>query len=204
MTNELNKPTQPALPLPQEEYSRGFNDQLHNVFRLFFGQLTSSIGAVLSSEQGGKFIYKPHGSFYSSTTQSLTTNTDYTVSFEQDRLASAGITAENSNQRITVTADGVYRIKVEGLSAISSGSGELYIWLQKNGTDIPYTTRYYNHGSSSERELTFSFEVMESMVAGDYITVVANNSGSSPQLAAYSTNSGVPAAQIELLFVSNA
>jgi len=205
MANEINKPTQPALPLPEEQYNRRFSDQLHNVLRLFFGQITTAIGAVLSSDQGGKFIYQPHGSFYSSTTLNLTPNTDTAVSFAQDRFASAGITAENSNQRITVSADGVYKITVEGLTTVGSGTGSFYVWLQKNGTDIDYSTRYYQMDAiNGQQYVTFNLQVMESMVAGDYITVIVNGTGNSPKVAAFTTKSGIVGAQIEVSFVSNA
>lgn len=204
MANEINKPTQPALPLPEEQYNRTFSDQLHNVLRLFFGQVITAVGAILSSDQGGKFIYQPHGSFYSSTTLNLTSNTDTTLSFAQDRFAGAGITAENSDQRITVSADGVYKITVEGLTSIGSGTGNFYVWLQKNGTDIDYSTRYYKLNGSNNDYATFNVQVMESMVAGDYITVVVNNTGNSPKIPAFTTKSGIPGAQIEVSFVSNA
>ena len=56
MANEIQKPESPALPLPTEQYDRPFMDQAFNVLRLFFNRLSNTLGALLSTDDGGKVL----------------------------------------------------------------------------------------------------------------------------------------------------
>ena len=69
MANEIQKPESPALPLPTEQYDRPFMDQAFNVLRLFFNRLSNTLGALLSTDDGGKVLYMPRGLFYSTVDQ---------------------------------------------------------------------------------------------------------------------------------------
>jgi hypothetical protein len=46
---ELQKIAPPALPQPGEQYSRAYQDQLNNVFRLYFNRLQSILGQLDSN-----------------------------------------------------------------------------------------------------------------------------------------------------------
>jgi hypothetical protein len=48
MAGEILKPVAPNLPLAPQMYSPQYNEQLNNVLRLYFNQLTNAIGALES------------------------------------------------------------------------------------------------------------------------------------------------------------
>jgi hypothetical protein len=67
MANLLNKPQSPALP---ETSATGYN----NVLRLFFNRITAVLVTLTEPDVaggGGRFIYKPHGAFFSDVTQTF-------------------------------------------------------------------------------------------------------------------------------------
>jgi len=48
--NNIQNPTSPNLPIAPVEYSQAFQDQLNNVLRLYFNQVSNSLnGLVLPS-----------------------------------------------------------------------------------------------------------------------------------------------------------
>lgn len=69
MANEIERTETPALPLAPEEYKRSFMDQNSNVLRLFFNRTLNSLSTLLSTDDGGKFLYAPRGSFHSTQDQ---------------------------------------------------------------------------------------------------------------------------------------
>ena len=69
MANELERPAPPALPLATETYDRPFMDQNSNVLRLFFTRSINAFDNLVSTDNGGKFIYSPVGTFYSTQDQ---------------------------------------------------------------------------------------------------------------------------------------
>ena len=103
MANEIERAEPPALPLAPEEYYRSYMDQNSNVLRLFFNRLVGSVNNLLSVDEGGKFLYMPRGSFYSTQDQSAAAvDTGYAVTFNNTSYNS-GVTLSN-NSRIKVTA----------------------------------------------------------------------------------------------------
>ena len=140
MANQLDRPEPPALPLPPGEHSRPYTDQKDNVFRLFFNRITSVLSAVLTTDDGGKFIYMPRGLFYSTTAQTAAVvNTGYPVEFENTYIGN-GVTIEGTDKtRITVSADGVYNFQVTLMTDhTNSSDATVWTWINKNGTDVAY------------------------------------------------------------------
>jgi hypothetical protein len=113
MANNIQKIEPPALPLAPGMYDQGYQDQSNNVLRLFFNRLISMLRNVLSTDDGGKFLYFPRGSFYSTTNQTAAaTSTGYPVEFENTYLGN-GVSIEGVDAtRLTVSADGVYNFQV--------------------------------------------------------------------------------------------
>src|SRR5210317_1632020 len=112
MANQIDKTEPPALPLAPEEYNRPFMDQNSNVLRLFFNRLIGTLNTLLSTDDGGKFLYMPRGLFYSTTNQTAAViNTGYPVEFEQTYIGN-GVSIEGvDSTRVTVTADGMYNFQ---------------------------------------------------------------------------------------------
>jgi hypothetical protein len=113
MANEIQRVAPPALPLAPEGYDRPFMDQNSNVLRLFFTRFVNSLNTILSTDDGGKFIYMPRGLFYSTAAQTATViNTGYPVEFENTYIGNGISIGGTDDTRITVTADGVYNFQV--------------------------------------------------------------------------------------------
>ena len=100
MANELERPAPPALPLATETYDRPFMDQNSNVLRLFFTRLINAFDNLVSTDNGGKFIYSPVGTFYSTQDQSAAaTNTGYAVTFNNTVLNSVTLQQPHKRHR---------------------------------------------------------------------------------------------------------
>jgi hypothetical protein len=74
-----------------------------------------------------------------------------------------------SNRRITSTYGGVYNTQFSvQLDKPSGATGHIWIWLRKNGSDLPYTNSVVAvQGTNAETVASWNFIV--SLNAGDYV-----------------------------------
>ena len=112
-----------------------------------------------------------YGTFYSDLDQTaLLPNTAYGIAF--DGTASAnGVSIGTPTSRIVVADAGYYQFSVSlQLASGSSSAKNLWVWLAKNGTDVPNSavkiTNNINNGSTPMHE---QFTV--SLTAGQYIEI---------------------------------
>jgi len=204
MANELERPAPPALPLAPEVYDRPFMDQNSNVLRLFFTRLINAIDNLVSTNNGGKFIYSPVGTFYSTQDQSAAAvDTGYAVTFNNTVLNS-GITLSN-NSRINVTDAGVYQFNVTlQLEHNNSSSVGVTIYEEKNGTAVPYSGHHFQ--IKGNEYYLINWEFMTSLAADDYIEIYWATDDTDLNLhteAASSPHPGIPSASVDVTFVSN-
>jgi hypothetical protein len=199
MANLLNKPQSPALP---ETSAIGYN----NVLRLFFNRITAVLVTLTEPDVaggGGRFIYKPHGAFFSDVTQTfVATNVAQPLTFTDTNLSS-GVFLTNAS-RLNVTDDGVFALHVNCHFNTSSGNTSAYIFVQKNGVTMPMTaaTREFNNSVSGSITLTEQI----ALSAGDYIEIAADVDNTSLSLTAEAddgVHGGVPSVYASLSFVSN-
>lgn len=204
MANQLDRPEPPALPLAPEEYNRPYTDQKDNVFRLFFNRLTSVLSAVLTTENGGKFLYMPRGNFYSTSDQTAAAaDTGYAVTFNQTSYTS-GVTLSNSS-RINVADAGTYHFDVTlQLEHNNSSETSVTVWEEKNGTAISYSGHKFDVKGNDDYVIHWGFGV--SLGAGDYIEIYWATGDTQLNLhseAATSPHPGIPSASVEVVLVSN-
>ena len=204
MPNYLERPAPPALPLATETYNRSFMDQNSNVLRLFFTRLINAFDNLVSTDNGGKFIYSPVGAFYSTQDQSASAiNTGYAVTFNNTVLNS-GITLSN-NSRINVTDAGVYQFNVAlQLEHNNASSAQITIYEEKNGSAVSYSGHEFNIKGNDYDVLNWEF--MISLAASDYIEIYWATDDTGVNLhtkAASSPHPGIPSASIDVTFVSN-
>ena len=204
MANQLDRPEPPALPLAPNTYSRPFVDQNSNVLRLFFNRLMSSINALLSLDNGGRFLYMPRGLFYSTTDQTAAVvNTGYPVEFENTYLGN-GVSIV-SDTRITVSADGVYSFQVTLQTDHVGGSDStITTWINKNGTDVPYGGQQQTVKGNSIHAVFWNFSI--DLTVGQYIEMYWATDDTSLTLdtqPAASPHPGIPSAIVAVSFVSN-
>jgi len=206
MANELDRPAPPALPLPPEVYDRPFMDQKNNVLRLFFTRLINAIDNLISTDDGGKFLYMPRGLFYSTTDQTAASaNTGYPVEFENTYIGN-GVSIEGTdNTQITASADGVYNFQVTlQLEHNNSSAATLWTWINKNGTDQPYGGQKNIIKGNDDVAVHWNFSI--DLTAGQYIEMYWATDDTQLNLhteAATAPHPGLPSSVVAVSFASN-
>lgn len=206
MANEINRTEPPALPLAPEQYQRPYMDQNSNVLRLFFNRLVNTVNTLLSTDDGGKFLYMPRGLFYSTTNQTAAaTNTGYPVEFENTYIGNGISIAGVDNTRITVSADGMYNFQVTLQTAhTNSSDATVTTWINKSGTDVPYGGQVQTVKGNATRALYWNFSI--DMLANDYIEMYWATDDTTLSLyteAATALHPGIPSTIVAVSFVSN-
>ena len=206
MANEIDRVVPPALPLATEQYNRPFMDQNSNVLRLFFNRLTNIVNTLLSTEEGGKFLYVPRALFYSTTDQAaVAADTGYPVEFENTYIGNGISIAGADNTQITVAADGVYNFQVTLQTDHVGGSDStITTWINKNGTDQPYGGQQQTVKGNSVHAVYWNFSI--DLTAGQYIEMYWATDDTNLSLdtqTAASPHPGIPSAIVAVSFVSN-
>jgi hypothetical protein len=206
MANELERPAPPALPLATETYDRPFMDQNSNVLRLFFTRLINAFDNLVSTDDGGKFLYMPRGLFYSTVDQTATlANTGYPVEFENTYIGNGISIGGTDNTRITATDDGVYNFQVTlQLEHNNSSAAVLWTWINKNGTDQPYGGQKNTIKGNDDVAVHWNFSI--DLTAGQYIEMYWATDDTQLNLhteAATTPHPGLPSAVVAVSFVSN-
>jgi len=206
MANEINQVEPPALPLAPNQYERPYQDQNNNVLRLFFNRLVRTLRTLLSTDDGGKFLYFPRALFYSTTNQTAAaTSTGYPVELENTYIGN-GVSIEGvDSTRVTVTADGMYNFQLTlGIQHTNSSDATIWTWINKSGTDVPYGGQKQSIKGNADRAIYWNFSI--DLVAGDYIEMYWATDDTTASLhteAATSPHPGVPSAILAVSFVSN-
>ena len=206
MANEINQVEPPALPLAPNQYERPYQDQNNNVLRLFFNRLVRTLRTLLSTDDGGKFLYFPRALFYSTTNQTAAaTSTGYPVELENTYIGN-GVSIEGvDSTRVTVTADGMYNFQLTlEIQHTNSSDTTIWTWINKSGTDVPYGGQKQSIKGNADRAIYWNFSI--DLVAGDYIEMYWATDDTTASLhteAATSPHPGVPSAILAVSFVSN-
>ena len=205
-TNKIKKVQPPALPVaPQQNPIRVYLDDLNNILRLFFNQIANTLN-LLTGDTGGVFVSNPNGLFYDTADQPIAViNTAQPVRFNQTYLNSGVSIGGATTSEITVVNSGIYNFQFTGQLRSTSGSNKiLYVWLNRNGTNIGYSTREYSiSGSGKELEIAWSFNI--DLLAGQYIQIIIAGDSTNMALdfvAATSPHPGIASAVVAVTFVS--
>lgn len=113
-----------------------------------------------------------YGSFYDTTTQTAAAiNTAYAMTFNTTDLSS-GVTVGSPTSRIYVDTANVYNIQFSAqLDKTAGGVGLVYIWLRKNGTNVPSSASQVRiQGNNAETVAAWNFLLQ--MNAGDYFELM--------------------------------
>jgi hypothetical protein len=156
--SSLRKVTPPNLPIAPPTYSRGYLEQLTNILRLFFVSITNEVNSP-----------RPHGSFYSTATQTnpVASTTNLMTFTDTVSRFNTGLGAVTS--RIYVVETAVYDIQFSAqLDKTSGSAADIYIWLRVNGQDVPYSSsKVAIQGTAAETIAAWNFMVV--LQANDYI-----------------------------------
>ena len=134
----LRVPPAPNLPLATQQYDKRYQDQLTNVLRLYFNQVSNTEGALLAP-LGGQYINNPYAAIQRTTDKTFTANTATQITFDQNDYLN-GCTNDGTDG-IHVTKSGIYnyQFSVQFANTDNNVIHIAWIWLRRNGVDIAGT-----------------------------------------------------------------
>lgn len=144
-----------------------------------------------------------YGSFYDTTTQTAAAiNTAYPMTFNTTDL-SFGVTRGSPTSRIFVDRPNVYNIQFSAqLDKTSGGVGGVWIWLRKNGVNIPDSTGHIRiQGNNAEILAAWNYIIQ--LNAGDYIELMWEVDDTSVQLLAETATAIHPSIPSVILTVTD-
>lgn len=201
----LIPPKAPLIPLAPVEYDQRFMTDLTNALRLYFNQLDNT-NTTLLGENGGQYLEKPYGLFFSTVDQTASlTNTAYAITYPTTYLSNN--ISVDSNSRITVVKPGVYSFTITGqLVSTNSSAKTFYMWINRGGDDIGYSTRAVTLSSNNEAsEVTWDFIIDIPDPATDYIEMYWSTTDTALRLDATTATSphpGIPSVVMYATFIS--
>ena len=139
--------------------------------------------ALTSSYAGNGVSNLGVGTFYDTSTQTVTTGTSASITLNSP-VISDGISVV-SNSRLTVTRTGIYNLQFSAqVQTTVGGSPDVHIWLRKNGLDVTYSNTGISIQNQNQKYVG-AWNFVESLIAGDYLELVWYVSGgASAQLVA--------------------
>jgi hypothetical protein len=135
--NQLQTVSPPRLPAAPVEYSQRYGDDLTNVLRLYFNQLSNGLAALLAPE-GGKYLNNVYAAVQNTTDISFTANTATQIVFPTTDFING---ATNTGlDGIKVLQDGIYNYQFSvQFKNTDTSIHSAWIWLRVNGVDIAGT-----------------------------------------------------------------
>lgn len=202
---QLENPAPPALvnaPLRYDQLSFSQNNKL---LRTFFLKVSNIFNNLLGPA-GSRYMDRPNGLFFSTTTQTLAaTNTAKPIDFEITYLANGVEVNAGTESRMYVSYDGVYNFQFSGqLSSTNSSAKTVYVWIVRNGTDIGYSTHAYSiSGSGTSIEISWNFNI--DLQAGNWVEFewAANDTNVTlSKVSPTSPHPGIPSAVCAVSYVA--
>lgn len=137
MNHLLNLVAPPALPLARDDYDRPYQDQLNNILRLYFTQLSATLNSLVG-DTGGRFLQTPYAAIQRTTDKTFTANTATQITFDQNDYLNG--CANDGTDGIAVTYNGLYNYQFSvQLKNTDSQIHSAWIWLRVNNVDVPGT-----------------------------------------------------------------
>ena len=130
----------------------------------------NSFTASYNNTTGSFGVTSYYGSFFHTASISLSvTSASYSASFNTTDFAN-GVSISGSNQdKIKITNPGVYNIQFSAqFDKTNSANATVYVWLRKNGTDIPITNTGLTLGGGANDASVAAWNFFVSSSANDY------------------------------------
>ena len=143
-----------------------------------------------------------YGSFYDTTTQSAAAiNTAYAMTFNSTDISN-GVSIGSPTSRIVVTYAGTYNVQFSTqLDQPSGATAHAYIWLRKNGVDVPNSAGVVAvQGTTAE--IVPAWNYLISLAANDYIQIMWSVDSTNLKLTAATAAAPVPAIPSVILTVT--
>ena len=165
--------------------------------------LQDQITALQQQPPPKEFRTPRFGSFYDTTTQTAAAiNTAYAMTINTTDL-SQGVYIGSPASRIYVDRPNVYNVQFSAqLDKTSGGTGLVWIWLRKNGVDVPDSTGFVRlQGNSAE--LLAAWNYLTQLNAGDYIEIMWEVDDTSVQILYEAATAVHPATPSVIVTVSD-
>jgi hypothetical protein len=145
-----------------------------------------------------------YGQFYDTTTQTAAlTNTAYPITFNNTDISDGVRLRSPSTSEVEVDTEGLYNFQVSIQLDCTGGSNrEVWVWVRKNGADIP-NSAFYVTIQNNNSELLQAFNLFANMKAGDYVQFMWAVGNTDAQLATFAASAFAPAVPSIILTVSN-
>jgi hypothetical protein len=146
--------------------------------------IQSQLQALALSPPPKEFRSPRYGSFYDTTTQTAAAiNTAYAMTFNTTDL-SFGVTRGTPTSRIFVDRPNIYNIQFSAqVHKTSGGVGLIYVWLRKNGTNVPDSAGQIRI-QGNDGEILAAWNYVTQLNAGDYIELMWEVDDTSVELLA--------------------
>jgi hypothetical protein len=141
---------------------------------------TSASYALTSSFASNGVTNLAVGTFYDTNTQTILSGASASLQLNTPVIQDGVIVASNS--RITVSRTGIYNLQFSAqLSTPTGGSPDVHIWLRKNGINIANSNTGVVMQNSNQKQVA-AWNFVESLIAGDFLELVAYLNGGSSVL----------------------
>lgn len=181
--NRLTIPVSPRLPNAVLQYDRQFMDEYSRVLGLYFRQM-DTVNSSLLGARGGRYLENPYGAIQRTTDKTFTANTATQITFDQNDYLSG--MANSGTDGIAVEQDGIYNYQFSAqLANTDTQIQTAYIWLRKNGVDLP--------GTGSKFDVTSSHGGVDGYIIAACNFFVDLNAGDTVELWAAVSKAYVPA-----------
>ena len=185
----------PNLPLAPSQYEMRFQDQLNNVLRLYFTQVTNRINSPTA-----------HGSYFDTTTQTNPVADTVNLFTYNSSVSEQGVTRGVPTSKIYVSQTGIYNFQFSAQLDKTGGSASaVYIWPRINGVNLPDSaTKIVIDGPNNEIVAAWNFVLV--LQANDYFELAWQSSDTNvviPYVAATGNIPAIPSIILTVVWVSN-
>jgi hypothetical protein len=173
------------LPIPPYDYDQEWGSQLIRA-------IDQNFDTAFANIDNSAAVTGYYGSFYDTTTQTAAAiNTPYAM--QLNTTAEANQVGVTSGSRITFNNRGTYNVQFSAqLDQTSGSSHSIYIWLRKNGVDVPNSSSVVVvQGTTAELVAAWNFIV--TVLAGDYVQIMWAVSNTAVQIVAAPATAFSPA-----------
>mgnify|MGYP003342173064 FL=1 len=127
----------PNLPLAPQQYGSQYQEQLNNVLRLYFNQISNVEGALLAP-RGAKYLNAPYAAIQRTTDKTFTANTVTQITFDQNDYIN-GCTNDGTDG-VVVEQSGIYNYQFSvQWKNTDSQEHDAWVWLRVNNVDVAGT-----------------------------------------------------------------
>jgi hypothetical protein len=185
----------PNLPIAPSDYQVRYQDQLANVLRLFFSQITNRVNSPTA-----------HASYFDTTTQTNPVANTVNLFTYNSVVSQQAVNRGEPTSKIYVAQTGVYNFQFSAqLDKTGGAASAVYIWPRINGVNVPDSnTKIVIDGPNNEIVAAWNFILV--MQANDYFELAweaADTNVVIPYVAATNNRPAIPSIIMTVVWVSN-